>query len=152
MPKKTVIRGYVMWSINNYFKYSALALLFLVAVTVNASAVASVSVSPESSTVSLGETFNVDVNVNSGIDELRGVKVKIDYDPTVLEVLGITEENLVLDDILLAPESGDNGDGTITYGFATLYEKAYAPGSGTFISIEFKVKAVSYTHLTLPTN
>ncbi|MBP1909042.1 cohesin domain-containing protein [Methanolobus bombayensis] len=130
-----------MRSINNYFKYSALALLVLVAATVNASAAASVLISPESSTVSPGETFNVDVNVNSGIDELRALSVMIDYNPAVLEVLSITEEDLIVDGSLIEPESGDNGDGTIIYGFATLTdENSYAPGSGTFISIEFQVK------------
>ncbi|SDG37193.1 Cohesin domain-containing protein [Methanolobus vulcani] len=130
-----------MWSINNLFRYSALALLVFVAATVNASAAASVFISPESSTVSPGETFTVDVNVNSGIDDLRALSVKIDYDPAVLEVLSITEEDLIVDGSLIEPESGDDGDGTIIYGFATLTdENSYAPGSGTFISIEFQVK------------
>jgi hypothetical protein len=130
-----------MWSIKNYLKYLALAILVLTAATINASAAASVYISPESTTVSAGDTFNVDVNVNSGLDELLGVHAQIDYEPSALEVVSIKDGDLFVSGALLEPMSGDSGDGTINYGLAIPDDNDnYASGSGTLISIVFKVK------------
>jgi hypothetical protein len=115
------------------------SLIILASAVGTASATASVQLSPQShSGILSGETYNVDVVVDSGADQLRAAHVRLDYDPSVFEVVSITQGTLFDADPLLEPGSGDNGDGTISYGFAT-YEDSYAPGSGTLISIVLKV-------------
>ncbi|WMW22666.1 cohesin domain-containing protein [Methanolobus mangrovi] len=128
-----------MWGINNIVKYTVMTLLVLMIAIGNASATASISISPESHTgLSPGETFNVNIDVNSGVSQLSAAHIKLDYDPNAFEVIGITKGSLFENDALIEPESGDDGDGTITYGFAdSNYD---APGSGTLISIEFQIK------------
>ncbi len=133
-----------MWSISNYLKYSVLVLFAIIVTMGTVSAAASVFISPESNSVSAGETFNVDVNINSGVDQLLGVHVQIDYEPTALEVVSITEEDLFINGALLEPMSGDDGEGTINYGFVIPDDNSnYASGSGTLISIEFKAKDIA---------
>jgi Cohesin domain. len=128
-----------MWGISNFVKYTVMTLLVLMIAIGNASATASISISPESHTgLSPGETFSVDVDVNSGIDQLSAIHIVLDYDSNAFEVISITKGSLLENDALIEPESGDDGDGTITYGFA---DASYdAPGSGTLISIEFQTK------------
>ncbi|MDG6243463.1 MAG: cohesin domain-containing protein [Methanolobus sp.] len=104
-----------------------------------ASATASVQISPQShSGILSGESYGVDVVVDSGVDQLKAAHVKLAYDPSAFEVVSITESTLFDADLLLEPGSGDKGDGTISYGFAS-YEDNYAPGTGTLISIVLKV-------------
>ncbi|WP_340818556.1 cohesin domain-containing protein [Methanolobus sp. WCC4] len=105
---------------------------------VSAEAVALIS--PESQIgLSPDETFFVDIIIDSDGEQLRAAHVQIDYDPGVFEVVGITKGSIFDTDILLEPGSGDDGAGTINYGFAF--------GSGISIlqpmqmsGIEFQVK------------
>ncbi len=132
-----------MWSIKKYFKkyllYSFMALLIMLTASGSVSAQASVSLSPDSYTgLSTGDTFVMDVDIDSGVEQLNAVNVKMNYDPDMFQVNSITKGYLFGDDMLTAPGSGDDGQGNIVYGFAVTGEK-YAPGSGTLISVEFQV-------------
>ena len=132
-----------MWGINNVVKYIVMTLLVLMIAIGNASATASISISPESHTgLSPGETFSIDVDVNSGVDQLRAARIVLEYDSGAFEVIDIREGSLFVDKVLVAPGSGDDGDGMITYGFAG-EDKIFTPGSGTLISIDFQVKDTS---------
>ncbi|WP_342305362.1 cohesin domain-containing protein [Methanolobus sp. ZRKC5] len=132
-----------MWSISNYLRYSILTLLVLMAAIGSVSATASVFISPESHTgLSPGETFNVDINVESGVELLHAAHIKLHYDSAAFEVIDITKGSIFDSDLLVEPESGDDGDGTINYGFAA-YETNLAPGSGTLISVEFETKDIT---------
>ncbi|WP_319507966.1 cohesin domain-containing protein [uncultured Methanolobus sp.] len=120
-----------------------MTLLVLMMAIGNASATASISISPESHTgLSPGETFSVDVDVNSGVDQLRAARIVLEYDSGAFEVIDIREGSLFVDKVLVAPGSGDDGGGMITYGFAG-EDKIFTPGSGTLISIDFQVKDTS---------
>jgi len=88
-----------------------------------------------------GDTFTVNILVDSGEYNLRAVSLDLGYDPNVLQVNGITEsQDLFGTSYLTEPGSGDDGAGTIHYGMAST-EDIYTPSSGTFITVEFEVKA-----------
>ncbi|MBP1909045.1 cohesin domain-containing protein [Methanolobus bombayensis] len=90
--------------------------------------------------VDIGDTFQVEVDVDSAAEDLRAVNIQLDYDPTMFMVNSITNENLLGAGALVAPGSGDDGAGTITYGVAAT-GGTYAPIAGTMLTIEFEVKA-----------
>ncbi|MDK2947398.1 MAG: hypothetical protein PWQ63_558 [Methanolobus sp.] len=105
-----------------------------------AAAAPSVSVNPQMNEYDAGDTFQVTVYVDSDAENLRAVNLQLDYDPAVLMVNDITDENLLGAGALVAPGSGDDGAGTITYGIASI-AGTYAPEAGTMLTIEFEVKA-----------
>lgn len=86
-----------------------------------------------------GDVFQVTVDVNSDIYTLRALNMYLYYDSSALQVNSITENGLLGSSILTAPGSGDDGAGTILYGIAST-AGTYSPESGTFVTIEFKVK------------
>lgn len=104
-----------------------------------AAAAPSVSVDPQTNEYDAGDTFQVSVMVDSDTSNLRAVNLQLEYDPAVLMVNSVTNENLLGSDALLAPESGDDGAGTITYGIASTGN--YTPEAGTMLTIEFEVDA-----------
>ena len=104
------------------------------------SATSSVMMSPElHEDISPGETIHTNVDVDSGDEPLRAVQIKIVYDPGVFEVKNIADNNLLGQDALRSPDSGDDGAGTITYGIAST-NASYGPRSDTLLSITFQVK------------
>ncbi|WP_407356970.1 cohesin domain-containing protein [Methanolobus sp. WCC5] len=105
-----------------------------------AAAAPSVSVDPQTNEYDAGDTFQVSILVDSDASDLRAVNLQLDYDPAVLQVNSITNNNLLGAGALVAPASGDDGAGTITYGIAAT-SGPYAPVAGTMITIDFEVKA-----------
>jgi hypothetical protein len=87
-----------------------------------------------------GDTFQIEVEVDSADYDLRAVNMQLDYDSAALMVNSITDENLLGAGALIAPGSADDGAGTITYGIAST-SGTYAPEAGTMLTIEFEVKA-----------
>ena len=102
-----------------------------------------VLISPVSSgPVDVGETFQVTVDVNSDMENLRAVNLKLNYDASTLMVNNITDEDLLGAGALVAPGSGDDGAGTISYGLAETSASApITPVDGTMLTIELEVKA-----------
>ncbi|OFV68822.1 MAG: Cellulosome anchoring protein, cohesin region domain protein [Candidatus Syntrophoarchaeum caldarius] len=86
-----------------------------------------------------GDTFHVTVTVNSSTYNLRAVSMDLVYNSTVLQVNEITVSG-PFTSYLTEPGSGDDGAGTIHYGIANT-EGTYRPSAGTFITVEFEVKA-----------
>ena len=105
-----------------------------------AAAAPSVSVDPQMNEYDAGDTFQVTVDVDSDAENLRAVNLQLGYDPAVLMVNDITDENLLGAGALIAPGSGDDGAGMISYGIAST-AGAYTPEAGTMLTIEFEVKA-----------
>ncbi len=83
------------------------------------------------------DPFTADVNVDSGNSTLRAISLDLDYNETVLEVVDVIEGD-IFEDYLVEPGSGDT-EGYIHYGMTRTGEN-YLPASGTFITVEFKVK------------
>ncbi|WMW22669.1 cohesin domain-containing protein [Methanolobus mangrovi] len=100
----------------------------------------SVSVDPQTNEYDAGDTFQVTVMVNSDTDNLRAVNLQLDYDPAILSVNSVTDEDLLGAGALVAPGSGDDGAGTISYGIAST-SGVYAPVAGTMLTIEFAIDA-----------
>lgn len=101
-----------------------------------------VSIDPASTTVSPGDTFAVDVVVDSCTYNLTGCKVELIYNSSALEATNITEGTLFGSPALMEPGSGIT-DGLIHYGMSRATGEGNTPASasGTFITIEFEIKA-----------
>ena len=109
-----------------------------------AAAAPSVSVDPQTNEYDAGDTFQVSVLVDSDTSNLRAVNLQLDYDSAALTVNSITDENLLGAGALVAPGSGDDGAGTITYGIASTAGLGnYVPTAGTMLTIDFEVKATA---------
>jgi Cohesin domain/PEP-CTERM motif len=130
------------------------AWIFLAAVLSSvtfADGIPNLSVAPVSSTVSLGTTFAVDVNI-SGVTELYDFGLDLGFNPAVLQATNITEGAFL-------PIGGptfflsgfiDNGAGTITFNADTLESlTAGVTGSGTLIKFDFKAIGSGFSLLTL---
>lgn len=104
-----------------------------------------VMITPEmSGPVGPGDTFQVEIEVDSAEENLRAVNLQMGYDPAVLKVNSVTDNQLLGAGALVAPGSGDDGVGTITYGIAST-AGPYAPVAGTMLTIEFEVQAGAAT-------
>ena len=96
--------------------------------------------SPSSTTVDVGDTFSVDVNV-ADIDDLFGFQFDFIFDDSLLNPVGITEGSFLSQGVggstLFAPGT-DNGAGTIefTLGFL-LGPVPGVSGSGTLATLAF---------------
>ncbi|SFM23338.1 cohesin domain-containing protein [Methanolobus profundi] len=87
-----------------------------------------------------GDTFEAKVKLDSDGEIVSALYVELAYDPSVLSVVGITQNGLFgaveSTDYILAQGSGDDGAGTIIYGIAGTTAEAKA---GDFITVEFEV-------------
>ena len=89
-----------------------------------------------------GDVFQVTVDVNSDVYDLMALNMNLYYDSSALQVNSIIENGLLGSSILTVPGSGDDGAGMILYGIAST-AGTYSPESGTFVTIEFKVKTTA---------
>jgi len=107
-----------------------------------AAAAPSVSVSPASTTdLSPGDTFSIDVLVDSGTYKLRACTLDLTYNSTALTVDSVTYQNLLGTEVLESPDTGVT-DGRIRYGVARKTAvNPSEPVSGTFITVNFTVNS-----------
>ena len=102
----------------------------------------SVSVAPGIVNANPGDVFDVTVQLDSNGNVVSSLEVELTYDPSALEVLGITPGTLfgtvAGTDYLLADGSGDDGAGTVYYGIAGTASTVGAK-NGDFITIQFQV-------------
>jgi len=99
---------------------------------------ASVSISPSSTTTSLGDSFTIQLVIDSTVYKLLACHVEINYDSNVFTAGTITEAGLLGTDILTEPGSGAT-DGLVKYGITRVAGNTPVPVSGTLISITFTV-------------
>lgn len=118
--------------------------LFLGAVVRSATAT-TVTVDPLASTVMVGESTTVDVVVQS-VTDLYGVQLRIDFDPTVVQVLdadlgtaGVQIEpgTCPVPDFVVQNEVS-NATGIISYTVTALNPSPACNGDGTVASVEFE--------------
>jgi hypothetical protein len=124
-----------MWSINKYLKILVPTLFILMVAVGNVSAAASVLISPDSqSFLSAGDTFSVDVVVDSDGTDLSGFDIRVAYDTSVLSVTGATYSGLMSG--MLVEQYEDDGEILV----AVLGNKPYSSyEEETILTIDFKV-------------
>lgn len=102
--------------------------------------------SPDTRSWNVGEIFNVNVNVNTGGNQITSVDLVLNFDPAILEVI-----NIIPGTFLPSPteiqKNINNATGSITYSFYTTRENAKS-GEGVLAVISLKGKAAGISALT----
>jgi|GEM_PF-3273494 len=94
-----------------------------------------VSVSPSSQTILIGNSTSADIRIES-VSNLYGAEVHLSFNPSILEVQGIADGNLLTGGFSL--KNWDNSAGTVYYAYTLLYPASPADGSGVLCTITFK--------------
>jgi len=97
------------------------------------------SIIPNSTTISPGDTFTIEVVIDSATNNVKSCEVEVSYDSTVFTAGTITEAGLLgtaAETLRLGPTI-DNGE--VSYAVTRLSGNPAVPVSGTFISITFEV-------------
>ena len=108
----------------------------------------SISIKPVSKTVSVGEIFTLDIEIQAGEQPFDGAEAHLDFDPTYLRVVNtdgvevdkITPVTTWLDTVL--QNSADNSQGTIDYAAGVLTSE---PPTGTITLASTHLKAITET-------
>jgi hypothetical protein len=111
-----------------------LASVFAPAGTVN------IRISPAATTVPVGNTFNIDLMVDAGSQSVDAVDAFLDFNPTYLQVIGITPDLTALPTLLA--NSFDNTLGRIAYSAGKLVG---GPVTGTFRVASIQFQAIAQT-------
>ena len=101
--------------------------------------------------IHVDDTFTLDIRARDVYD-MAGWQFNIDYDPTILEAVDVSEGDFLKTDsgATYFPESTiDNTAGKITGLSATLLTGTGVTGTGTLLSVTFFAKAGGETQLTL---
>jgi hypothetical protein len=99
----------------------------------------SISIIPPSTTANQGDTFSVNVNIDSGSDNLHAAHVELTYDPGVLTNIGVTPGTLLGSPILTEPGTPVVTSGKVTYGASRTSGNPAVPVNGTFFTVQFQV-------------
>ena len=93
---------------------------------------ATIQISPGSKTVSVGETFSVQVQVDTGSYDVDSAQAYVNFDPALLQVQNMTGGSTLPQ----LYKAWDNGAGTLGYS-AALLSGSPATGVFTLVTIEF---------------
>jgi rhodanese-related sulfurtransferase len=134
-------------------KVSILALLLMIIFCQNGMAAeSSVSVSPQTITASTGDTFTIDVIVDSAGSEIYGAQYELYFDNTILSATSQTQGSFLTQDDATANEFANNFNNTlgkIVYGEARMGTPTGVTGSGVLASITFETIKSGTSALTL---
>ncbi|MFO7968352.1 MAG: cohesin domain-containing protein [Archaeoglobaceae archaeon] len=112
-----------------------------VLLSTSTAAAQTVSVSPSTlDRLCPSDTFKVNINFDSGDENLRGMSLDLDYDETAFKVVDVTEEldNNWLYEPKLSELDGDtDNDGVLHFGAGKTGN--FVPASGTLVTVEFRV-------------
>lgn len=97
------------------------------------------SLTPATGEYDVGETFTINVSVNTGENLIVSADIILNYDPLVLKGLSITRGTF-LENVQEIQNVIDNDTGKIIYSIYTANENAKS-GTGTLASISFEGKA-----------
>ena len=120
------------------------ALILVSWISVQAQSAARLSFNPGSIKSANGETFVVEIMVNTGGSDVGGVGAKINFDPSMLQVLSITPGNL-FGDYPIATIDNSLGKLSIS-GIVSSANNLYN-GAGVFAQIEVKVIGTKSTQM-----
>lgn len=127
--------GYIMWSIKKYSICSVLT-LFILILTVGTVSAASVIISHGSqSGLSSGDTFSVDIDVDSVDNILRSAEFSVAYDTSAMSVTDATYSGLMDPGSITIEDFAD--DGEISFSVA---DTTPATQAGTMLTVEFRVE------------
>ena len=107
---------------------------------------ATLSLSPSSQTVSVGDTFNVTVNLDTQGASIDGVDLRyISYDSSLLQVLQVTPGSLMPTTLV---NSINSSLGRLTFSQITAGGSTYS-GSGVLATINFKALSTGTANATI---
>ncbi len=131
------------------FKMMAiLALCLLTFTTAPGLSQTHVKIDPASTSVDVGEIFTVDVLVEDALN-MRGVSVKVGFDPTVLNVQGVTSGGFMSSfGQTFSFSEKNNDEGWVQYDESILGSGDMAEGGGTVCHLEFEAIAAGSSALT----
>lgn len=115
---------------------------------------ATLSVAPASSTVSMGGTFAVDVNI-AGVTDLYDFQFDLSFNPAVLQATNVLEGSFLAGggSTFFLPGTIDNTAGTIAFNANTLLAAiSGVSGSGTLVEFDFTGLAPGTSDLTILNN
>ncbi len=118
-------------------------LIFSIAAAGTASAASVVSVVPSNQNVAPGATFSVNVNIDSGSENLQAAHVELNYDPGVLTNVVVTKGSLLGSSILDEPATPIVTTNKVTYGATRASGNTAVPVNGTFFTVQFQVSSAS---------
>jgi hypothetical protein len=93
-------------------------------------------VEPVSTTVGVGETFEVSVTVETGTQSVDAVEVHLNFDPAVLQVNNVTDVADSVWPVALIEAAADNSTGEVHAAYGTFSD--FPSGAPTFLSIQFE--------------
>ena len=99
----------------------------------------SISIDPASQSVSVGDTFIVDVVVDPAGEGISSGEINIAFDADIMQVDGIEPGNLLGASPIVATKEIDNTAGTIVYALARRGATTPPTPEGTFATITFTV-------------
>jgi len=139
--------------IKKIIRISGLALLLLIMFCQNGMAAeSSVGVSPQTVTASVGDTFTIDIIVDSPIGEVYGAQYELYFDNTVLNATSQTQGTFLSQDgenTNVPANTIDNSLGKIVYCEARMGAPAGVTGKGVLASITFEAIKSGTSTLTL---
>jgi hypothetical protein len=94
------------------------------------------SITPSVITATSGEEFDVSMEVNSGSETIIGAQVFVDFDPTLLEVVSVTPDDTLPDNLL---NRWDNATGEIDLARVKL-GSPYPSGTIPLATVRFRVR------------
>ena len=101
--------------------------------------------------IHIDDTFTLDIRAEN-VTDLAGWQFDIAFDPAILEVLNVSEDDFLItggSTTFFQGGSIDNGAGKITGLNAARLEAQGATGTGSLIQVNFKAKSGGETNLTL---
>ncbi len=139
--------------IRRTMKMRNLALLLLIVFCQNGMAAeSSVSVSPQTVTAPTGDTFTIDIIVDSADNAVYGAQYELYFDNTALNAISQTQGTFLSQDgenTNVPADIINNTLGKIVYGEARMGAPAGVTGSGTLASITFEAVKSGTSGLTL---
>lgn len=112
--------------------------LLLLAAAPGSEAIPIVAFDPAVSSVSAGQTFQVDISI-SDVNDLYAFQFDLEFDPSIVRVDGVTEGSFLaaVGGTFWDPGTIDNAGGTVAFIFDSLLGPGGATGSGVLATIEF---------------
>ena len=131
---------------------SVLVAVLICSAALPAAAAPILSLTPSSTSVGVGGTFSIDVNV-SDVQDLYGFQFDLNFDQSLLSPLGVTEGSFLSQGVSGSTDflaGVDNGTGTIEFTLGLLLGAVPGvSGSGTLATLAFMAIAPGNTDFSL---
>ena len=108
------------------------------------------SISPSTSTRTIGEQFNISVNINTGINEVVGVELYMSFNPSVITVVDIVPGGFLLNPVTTVKQV-NNTTGKISYVLHIPPSQAAQKGTGSLAVITFRALNTGTANITFDT-